>query len=67
MIGTDLIWMVPMFVLGVVAAYRESLIKNPNFIDHNEINEGAFGTASAFSFSVSLFYGVSLSKFLNFN
>ncbi len=48
-----------MFVLGIVAAYRESILTNPNFIDSSDINKGAFGAASAFAFLVSLFYGVS--------
>lgn len=54
--------MIPMFILGIVCAIREATLTNPNFIDSEDINQGAFGAASAFAFISALVYGVKNNK-----
>lgn len=50
---TDALWLIPTFVLAIVAAVRETDVKNSY---SNVANVGAFGSASFFGFLNTLIY-----------
>ena len=63
-IATDIIWLIPTFVLAIVCAVREGAISEPFFQYKTYVNKGAFAAASFFAFVCSLIYGVDGSFYL---
>ncbi len=50
--GTDIIFLIPMFIMGIVCAVREANLNDPNFINKYDVNVGAFGAASVFPYCI---------------
>jgi hypothetical protein len=42
----DIIWFIPTFVLAIVCALREASLTNPNNINAQNINAGAFAVSA---------------------
>jgi hypothetical protein len=55
-LATNVLWLIPTFVLGIVAAVRETEVKNLS--NNNCCNTGAFGSAAFFGFLCFIIYAI---------
>jgi len=59
-IGTDLLWMIPMFILGITSAIREVDLADPLFYKAGDLRVGTFASGAAFAFLSALLYGIDI-------
>jgi len=55
---TDLLWLLPTFILAIVAAVRETQAKSLSSPQSDSVNIGAFGSAAFFGFLCTVIYAV---------
>ncbi|CAF0710167.1 unnamed protein product [Brachionus calyciflorus] len=55
-LSTDLLWLIPSFIVSIVAAVRETEAKNLAEPTSKAVNIGAFGSAAFFGFLCTIIY-----------